>query len=148
MIYCFSTYLCSLFLSLLWWCYLIPIWKVQCSWYIVSCYYVSIRMCFIDVVSLTCFIIVPMLYSWNLCKQLVWSKLVCLGWCLIALPKFVHLCLLWHAQLGRTLAFKCFIKLAHYSLRPKILVILGILRQINKKVKWPCLPLYIIHIWH
>ena len=35
-----------------------------------------------------------------------------------------------------------------YSLRPKILVILGILRQINKKVKWPCLPLYIIHIWH
>ena len=31
-----------------------------------------------------------------------------------------------------------------YSLRPKILVILEILRQINKKVKWPCLPLYII----
>ena len=89
--YFFSTYLCSLFLSLLWWCYLIPIWKVQCSWYIVSCYYVSIRTCFIEVVLLTCFIIVPMLYSWNLCKQLVWSKLICPGWCFIALPKFVYM---------------------------------------------------------
>jgi len=38
--------------------------------------------------------------------------------------------------------------LATYSLRPKILVILEILRQINKKVKWPRLPLYYIHIWH
>jgi len=33
-----------------------------------------------------------------------------------------------------------------YSLRPKKKIILGILGQINKKVKWPCMPLFITHM--
>jgi len=36
----------------------------------------------------------------------------------------------------------------YYSLRPKKQVILESLWQINRKVKCPCLPLFVSHIWY